>query len=273
MQAERISAQLIERLRWLYQNSLKERPRLTAWTFQENWKGGKEWMPVHPWFWGFSKWIWTSLTSKFTQKPANIDFQQLQMLRVLFWIKLAKCICTDDILVNVDESIFSRNTTLNYSWSKRGQEAEFRSTRFWESISMIAAVFSTGQYFIHLRVGSVDSGSFVEFLDDLRKYIKADRWFKHKSISILLDNAPTHRAKISIEALKENFDRLIFIPPYTPQYAPVEHFFWFLKSDLKAYNGDKMVSLRNGEGEKIQPKLNVRSARSATAARRKFDFW
>ena len=114
---------------------------------------------------------------------------------------------------------------------------------------MVAAVFSTRQFFIHLRIGSNYSLNFVEFLNDRRKYIKAE--FKHKIISILLENTRTHWMKIWIETLKENFDRLIFIPPYTQQYAPVEHFYELFKNDLKVYNGDKIVSLWNGEYEKI----------------------
>ena len=61
----------------------------------------------------------------------------------------------------------------------------------------------------------------------------------------------TLRVKISIDVLKEKFDRLNFIPPYTPQYVPVEHFFRFMKNYMKVYRGDKIVDLRSGEGEDI----------------------
>ena len=51
--------------------------------------------------------------------------------------------------------------------------------------------------------------------------------------------------------MKEKFDILIFISPYTPQYAPIEHFFGFLKSSIKAYRTSKAINLRSGEGEQI----------------------
>ena len=126
-----------------------------------------------------------------------------------------------------------------------------KSTWFCESISMVAAVFSTGEYFIHLYSNSINSETFIEFLIDLKKYINNNQIFKKRSILILLDNAPIHRAKTSINNLKEKFDKLIFIPPYTPQYAPIEHFFGFLKSSIKVYSTSKVVNLRSGEGEQI----------------------
>ena len=154
-------------------------------------------------------------------------------------------------MVSVDESIISRNTARSYSWSKKGQEAEMKLTWFCESISMVAAVFSTGEYFIHLYSNSINSETFIEFLIDLKKYIKNNQIFKKRRISILLDNTPTHRAKTSINILKKKFDRLIFIPPYTLQDAPIEHFFGFLKSSIKAYHTSKVVNLRSREGEQI----------------------
>ena len=111
---------------------------------------------------------------------------------------------------------------------------------------MVAAVFSTLEYFIHLHSNSINSETLIEFLVDLKKYIKNNQIFKISRISILLDNAPTHWVKTSINMLKEKFDRLILIQPYTPQYTPIEYFFGFLKSSIKAYHTSKIVNLRSG---------------------------
>ena len=126
-----------------------------------------------------------------------------------------------------------------------------KSVQFSESIPIIAAVFSTGEYFIHLCSDSVDAETFIWSLVDLKKYIRSNRVFKNRSFSILLDNASTHKAKDSLSNLKENFNTVIFIPPYTPQYAPVEHFFGFLKISIKVSRVRKLVNLRSGEGEEM----------------------
>ena len=63
-------------------------------------------------------------------------------------------------------------------------------TRLKESISKIASVFSTGDYFIHFHAWSIKS-IIVEFFTDLKKYIKNNQNFRNKNISIILDNAHT----------------------------------------------------------------------------------
>ena len=78
-----------------------------------------------------------------------------------------------------------------------------------------------------------------------KKYIKNNQAFQKRSISILLDNALIHRAKASIHNLKEKFEKLIFIPPYLQQYAPIKHFFGFLKSSRKAYHTSKIFNIKN----------------------------
>ena len=83
------------------------------------------------------------------------------------------------------------------------------------------------------------------------KNIRSNRVFKNRSFSILQDNTSTHRAKDSLSKLKENLNTVIFIPPYTPKYAPIEHFFEFLKSSFKACRVSKLVNLGSGENEDI----------------------
>ena len=91
-----------------------------------------------------------------------------------------------------------------------------KSIHFSESIPKIAAEFSTGKCFIHLFSDLVEAETFTGFLVELKKYIRSNRIFKNRSLSILLDNSSTHRAKDLLSNLKENFNTLIFIPPYIP---------------------------------------------------------
>ena len=46
----------------------------------------------------------------------------------------------------------------------------------------------------------------------------------------MLDNTAIHKAIIVISTLKENFDLVYFLPSYSPHFAPVEHFFFYLKT-------------------------------------------
>ena len=48
----------------------------------------------------------------------------------------------------------------------------------------------------------------------------------------MLDNAATHRTKKVINIMKENFDLVYYLQPYSPQYAPVKQFFSLLKNTI-----------------------------------------
>ena len=107
-----------------------------------------------------------------------------------------------DILINIDELIISRSTSNKYYWSKKGIEAEMKSTIFTKSISIITAIFLTGKYFIYPNIEAINSDKYVEFLKDLNEFCKNKLEFKGRNTTILLGNASTHRAKKSVSFLK-----------------------------------------------------------------------
>ena len=66
----------------------------------------------------------------------------------------------------------------------------------------------------------------------------------------LVDNASYHKTKESRLKLTEIFDHVFFIPPYTPQYAPIELFFNIVKMKLKKHIKDAAINLNSSVGEK-----------------------
>ena len=46
---------------------------------------------------------------------------------------------------------------------------------------------------------------------------------------IILDNASFHRKKRLYEVAEKNKRKLIFLPPYSPELNPIEHFWHWLK--------------------------------------------
>ena len=90
--------------------------------------------------------------------------------------------------------------------------------------------------------------SFSDFLKDLWKFIKLKYRCTSKRTIIMLDNAATHRTKNVINIMKENFDLVYYLPPYSPQYAPVEHFFSLLKNTISKSCKQKWINLNSEKG-------------------------
>ena len=79
-----------------------------------------------------------------------------------------------EVIINVDESFFSRHTKAIYSWSKKGKPTELNKIEFINSTSMITAISPKGKVFSMSTTGSVDSSLFLKFLKNLRRFIEME---------------------------------------------------------------------------------------------------
>lgn len=50
---------------------------------------------------------------------------------------------------------------------------------------------------------------------------------------VILDNASFHKSTRTIELIEAAGCRVLFLPPYSPDYNPIEHFWHKLKSAVK----------------------------------------
>ena len=63
-----------------------------------------------------------------------------------------------------------------------------------------------------------------------------ESWFEEQllpavpdDVVIIMDNASFHRKKRSFELAEKYNRKLIFLPPYSPELDPIEHFWHWLK--------------------------------------------
>lgn len=81
--------------------------------------------------------------------------------------------------------------------------------------------------------------SFQAFLDQLRQR------FPGQMLHLILDNSSVHKNRSVKRYLERHPEvRLHFLPPYSPEYNPVEKMWWWLK---KAVHG--VLALSNGKKE------------------------
>lgn len=158
------------------------------------------------------------------------------------------------MFVWLDESGCDRNNYMRkYGYAIRGQAPRcrrllVRGTR----ISVIAAIASDGLVACECTTGSVDSQKFFDFVrGSLIPQMHTFDGSSPKSI-VILDNCSIHR----VQEIKRLFTAVgilvFFLPPYSPDYNPIEEAFGFLKSYLRHHDDllqslpDPTVVIRDG---------------------------
>ena len=169
---------------------------------------------------------------RINSRPSNIWLNKLRIWRILFWIKFTKLITNDTLLINIDEWTISNKTKLNYSWSQKGKSWEVQNSNFSSSWSIIMAILNTGQWYCLILWSTVNSEIFSTFISYLNKWILGNNMFGKKNVSIILDNCSSHRSSASKNTIISNNITIIYLPTYSPQFAPVELIFNIFKKNL-----------------------------------------
>jgi transposase len=81
-----------------------------------------------------------------------------------------------------------------------------------------------------------NSQQFIQFLNQLHQSNP------HKKLMIILDNGSIHKSKKVQEFItKRDWIKLFFLPPYSPEYNPIERFWQWLK--LKIYGCKSFINM------------------------------
>lgn len=128
----------------------------------------------------------------------------------------------------VDETGIDTCLYREYGWSRRGKPVmgtvfgrKFRRTGI-VAAQMGSSIIAPLQY-----DGTMDSSLF-------------EMWFEAnllpslpKNSVIVMDNASFHRKSKLFPLAAQAGVRLVFLPPYSPEYNPIEHFWAWLKRHLR----------------------------------------
>ena len=116
-------------------------------------------------------------------------------------------------ITSIDECHFSNRLFPQYGYSEIGKRCVLRNPRGggWRSYSLILSISSDGQSFMRVIEGTVTR-------DKFRTWVK-DADFPNGTV-LLLDNCSIHHGNDStFESLEVT---PLYLPPYSPQYQPVE---------------------------------------------------
>ena len=131
----------------------------------------------------------------------------------------------------------AKNHIRKFGYALRGQTPIYhRFVARGKRISAIAAISCKGLVGVELTTGSVNSGRFLEFVQDtLIPEIQPFDGSRRRSI-VIMDNCSIHHAQLVKRALQDAGIMVIYLPPYNPDLNPIEEAFSYIKYFLKDHD-------------------------------------
>ena len=191
-----------------------------------------------------------------SSRPILADPIRWIILKAIFWAEFGNIMEDRLVYVNVDEVLFTKSTKINYSWGKSGRQIIVSNISFVGSLAMICAITSRGGWFFSPLTSKNNSLVFIEFIKRLINWLTEDQSIKLKDIVILLDNSPIHCSNETMKYLDQIGWTIIFLAPYSPEYAPIELLFHMLKMNLAKHCKGIKVNLSKENGKKSNKGMN-----------------
>ena len=135
----------------------------------------------------------------------------------------------EDIFLNsefIDETSFCVNDIINYGYSEKGKEI-LKITKHSKNKERLTLLTSISKDTLKHQIikGSVNSDIYLKFITDNKDL------FKNRNL--VQDNARIHHSKKVKSYCLENNINMIYNPPYTPEFNPIELIFNKLKTEFK----------------------------------------
>ena len=140
----------------------------------------------------------------------------MQKLRVEYWEKVRDIKAED--MVFVDEAGSNLGMTPLYGRSLKGTRAYGKApVRRGENVSMIGAIALKGLLVVTELLGATQAIQFEAFIANMLVPLL---W---SGASVMMDNARIHQEKFIRPLIEGVGAHLIFLPPYSPDFSPIEN--------------------------------------------------
>jgi transposase len=130
-------------------------------------------------------------------------------------------------LIFVDETGVTTAMTPAYARAPRGERAVGSAPGSWETVTVIAALGLDGVRAPLAFPGATDTAAFQSYVD--QALVPA----LHAGDVVVLDNIKPHRAAGVAESIERAGARVLPLPPYSPDYTPIEGMFSKVKQYLR----------------------------------------
>jgi transposase len=152
-------------------------------------------------------------------------------------------------IVSFDESYFYEQLHRPFGYSKIGTKCVVQTKVKGQKYTLLAAVSS--QKVLAFEVLNKNANT-----DIFYKFLKTKLLPNCKNKTIILDNVAFHKSQCIKDLVERSGNELLFIPPYSPQFNPIEQVFHILKSQLlcmtKITNNDIQTCLCGISEDKLR---------------------
>lgn len=143
-------------------------------------------------------------------------------------------------LVFLDESGVQNNMTRIYGRIIGGDRLhESVPGKSWDTVTMLSSMRYDGTVAAMTIEGAVDTDVFLTYIREVLCPTL------RKNDIVVMDNLPAHKVSGVQESIDEVGARLIYLPPYSPDYNPIEKMWSKVKSILrkmKARSNDELIN-------------------------------
>lgn len=151
------------------------------------------------------------------KRGKSIKKEELKNIFVSTMLNLPR----NTIIVSIDESGFDQRAVPIYGYSLKGQPAimEYKTSSDRHHYSLLIQSDGKKHYCIHKE--SVTSQKFTDFIKSMDLV---------SGSVLLMDNAAIHKSKAFKEYVNSKNCQIIFTPPYSPEFNPIEMIFGVIKN-------------------------------------------
>ena len=171
------------------------------------------------------------------QKLVNYAMQRDDGIREQF--KADVSLYTRESLLFIDETgNDSKDTVRSHGYSFRGKPMKVQKLLVrGEHISAIAAMSMKGIIALKVVYGGVDGDAFYDFACKLIPHLMPYNGYNDHSV-VILDNCSIHHVQEVDQVFKDTSALVHYLPPYSPDFNPIELAFSKVKYTLKALEAE-----------------------------------
>ena len=174
---------------------------------------------------------------KIRVQAINFNSDRNIYLRQAWAKRFLKSDLKSKVLLNIDESWLSNMDLRAMKWGFKGENNNLEKKTMNPRISLIVGIDTLGNIYYSISQSNSNSKMMDIFFKELTLKLDVDRPNWRKTTILLIDNAPYHTSKDTIETLETLRFPTMFLAPYAYDVAPCELFFaMFKKVDLNPDN-------------------------------------
>lgn len=176
----------------------------------------------------------TRKTSQAIVVKSFAHFNLLQDLRNSFIDNISKLDINS--VISIDEAAIHHNQIPLKGYSKKGTRVQvpvpsIRAAKY----SLLMAISTKKIEQIEIHKGSINTELFISFISKLTHHIPPS--------TFLMDNVAFHRNKNVIKAIEKEGHLVLYTPPYSPQFNPIENIFGIIKTHIRNKYGEPFESI------------------------------